>query len=588
MSIPDVKNVGETTLDGGIIELSYAPNEYDQFRGVVKNVDTLEEWEKTWTDSSTSGTSTYKTFYGLDRASQYEFIAYATYNGVEYTAGDPNPQYVGNIFTYAEQVDDTRMKQTPGGVTFLWTRNSCDEYRVKVTDTDYNTVYFDQYYSDSSFDNDAGFVYLDNDIFPSTYAINVWGYENNISSKQGWGYQHVNTKQYLSTPGISVSSTGYLSFSGTDEYTVFEYEKVDTSAPPGLTAFDKTTRDYAIRVYGAYIETSLRYEGYSYHIERWNQRSLSVSITPKPSISSSELSVVESWVDTWASQASNYTGMVVSRVSSGGDIELIIGSGDELGFSETLNGTWSRSIQSDGTITSGTAKVRIDTSGTTFKHVIFEELTQALGPGADQYDRDDSLFQDLPLINQESISSIDGDCLELLYKHGIRPGMARADAAKLINARTAVYTSLSGYQLANLEGGEQYRIRAWAVDGNDNYSPKSNWITYTPPARPSNTYIFDALNNEGQDFDLKATEWNAFTSKINEFRVYKGLPTFNFINAVQYNEHSAQAMNQAANAIIGMSPPVALHADLINQLATGDDVLREHFTSLQDSLNSII
>ena len=58
--------------------------------------------------------------------------------------------------------------------------------------------------------------------------------------------------------------------------------------------------------------------------------------------------------------------------------------------------------------------------------------------------------------------------------------------------------------------------------------------------------------NSGSAFNLKATEWNSFTSKINEFRDWKGLSDYSFTTAVKGNTFTAAMFNQAVTAINAM------------------------------------
>lgn len=73
----------------------------------------------------------------------------------------------------------------------------------------------------------------------------------------------------------------------------------------------------------------------------------------------------------------------------------------------------------------------------------------------------------------------------------------------------------------------------------------------TVSSRPA-SFSWTYSKSSGSDFNLKATEWNSFTSKINEFREWKTLSDYSFTTAVKGNTFTATMFNQAVNAINAM------------------------------------
>lgn len=80
---------------------------------------------------------------------------------------------------------------------------------------------------------------------------------------------------------------------------------------------------------------------------------------------------------------------------------------------------------------------------------------------------------------------------------------------------------------------------------------------------------------------LSASEWNAFCTRINEFREYKGLSNYNFTTVYRGDDISANIVNQARSAIYSMNRNVPSSA------VSGGTMYASFFTGLSDALNSI-
>ena len=86
----------------------------------------------------------------------------------------------------------------------------------------------------------------------------------------------------------------------------------------------------------------------------------------------------------------------------------------------------------------------------------------------------------------------------------------------------------------------------------------------------------------GAPINLSANEWNAFCERINEFRVYCGLPEYGaFIRVYSGNEISAKIVNHAAWAIEAMTSTAP------DGVIAGDTITANFFNGLKNALNSI-
>lgn len=129
----------------------------------------------------------------------------------------------------------------------------------------------------------------------------------------------------------------------------------------------------------------------------------------------------------------------------------------------------------------------------------------------------------------------------------------------------AKYTNVAqGYLEA--EGADLW---GWA------YSP-----VYTK-IRPNN-FAWTHVPVSGYAVALTAVEWNAFTTRINEFRAYKSLSQATFTHVESGMNISAVIFNQAMDAISGMkimSGP---------WVTTGTDLYAQYFNVIVNDLNSIL
>lgn len=116
------------------------------------------------------------------------------------------------------------------------------------------------------------------------------------------------------------------------------------------------------------------------------------------------------------------------------------------------------------------------------------------------------------------------------------------------------------------------------------YTAGSAAITHVNPgtARPSNfswTYP-----KTGTLLVIGKDEWNNFRAKVNEFRLYKGLGSFSYSQAIYDGEMPASNFRDCANAIYDMTASVA---SACRNVQSNDIQQPWYFSNLSEALNSI-
>lgn len=98
--------------------------------------------------------------------------------------------------------------------------------------------------------------------------------------------------------------------------------------------------------------------------------------------------------------------------------------------------------------------------------------------------------------------------------------------------------------------------------------------------RPEDWRWWSAVYSGGL-IQISANEWNAFCGRINEFRQYRGLFTYDFIPAYSGTPIYAYMANQVRDAIWDMNYYVP------NRVSSGDPIAASFFLDLQSALNNI-
>jgi hypothetical protein len=223
--------------------------------------------------------------------------------------------------------------------------------------------------------------------------------------------------------------------------------------------------------------------------------------------------------------------------------------------------------------------ITVTTDGETVKHVIFEEILQSLGAGNDSWSEPDSLFFDPADTNPESYNTLDSSVLKQLML--CDSGWDAFDCINNLDTHCLLYSNASTscqFDLSKLNSGT-YIATTWIVDEDDYHSLKTNEYEFTILANFSWTYP----KISGQPFNLTANEWNSFTSKINDFRNYKGLSNYSFTAAVSGNPFTAAMYNQARLAIQGISG----YGGYIPTVSSGQQITAYMLNILVSELNAI-
>lgn len=136
------------------------------------------------------------------------------------------------------------------------------------------------------------------------------------------------------------------------------------------------------------------------------------------------------------------------------------------------------------------------------------------------------------------------------------------------------------HTFTNLEENTTYSFYVQAFDVAGNSANSSTIQVTTLDGRP-NDWVWSNSKTQGGIFNLTASEWNSFTTRINEFRVYKNLSPISFTQATKGGTFTAAMFNQAKNAIGGMA------ATGISDRQAEQDILASYFQTLRDRLNSL-
>jgi hypothetical protein len=149
-------------------------------------------------------------------------------------------------------------------------------------------------------------------------------------------------------------------------------------------------------------------------------------------------------------------------------------------------------------------------------------------------------------------------------------------------------------------GLHYFRLRSVNDDGLGNvvYSAWSSTYNVNFTDRPNNWYWTTSISSGGNIYStnlvtktlypLTATEWNNFTTKINAFRVYKGLGNASFTTVGSETVFTKEIFNEARNALNGLSAYFTGGNTIPPAMNTGDPILvASYYLNMRDALNSI-
>lgn len=144
-------------------------------------------------------------------------------------------------------------------------------------------------------------------------------------------------------------------------------------------------------------------------------------------------------------------------------------------------------------------------------------------------------------------------------------------------------TSLS-VTISGLSPNTEYAFNYYAGNdyGTGPYMSSPVYATTLPPLR---AWEWWSTIEAGQPLAVTASEWNAFTDRINEFLDYYGISQRSFTPAVSGTAMKADLAN-AASAAIGALRPAADASYYPGWLNAGDTITAAYFIGLKNYLNS--
>lgn len=118
--------------------------------------------------------------------------------------------------------------------------------------------------------------------------------------------------------------------------------------------------------------------------------------------------------------------------------------------------------------------------------------------------------------------------------------------------------------------------------GGSSITDGKRFVTLAENTRPTN-WSWASTIAKGEPIKITAVEWNNFCTRINEFRTYKGLTTYNFTTVSKGTLISATIVNQARTAINDITG----HGTLPSTAVSGGAITASFFNTLKNALNAI-
>lgn len=138
-------------------------------------------------------------------------------------------------------------------------------------------------------------------------------------------------------------------------------------------------------------------------------------------------------------------------------------------------------------------------------------------------------------------------------------------------------------QITGLTVGVEYKFYVH-VENDDGQARDSNTITKTIGSNRPSDWAWTNVHSAGSKCTtLTATEWNSFMSRINEFRVYKGLSNYSFTTVSKGDTFTADIFNAAKTAISEISG----HGDMPTSATAGGTVYWTRIDALRTALNAV-
>lgn len=188
-------------------------------------------------------------------------------------------------------------------------------------------------------------------------------------------------------------------------------------------------------------------------------------------------------------------------------------------------------------------------------------------------------------------SASDNDGIDYQWAYRSPPNSASyTSIGSTLSRSTRSYTFTTDANGNSFLGGNRYYFRIRVIDYAGNMSPTADGTVslLIPLGRPANWEWEYTITSGGKFYSqsadgktaylMRAAHWNAFTTRINEFRDYKGLSSYTFTTATTSTTSTGvrNCINQAINAI----NPMLSTSQRMNTIGVGDKVTAKIFTDL--------
>lgn len=148
-----------------------------------------------------------------------------------------------------------------------------------------------------------------------------------------------------------------------------------------------------------------------------------------------------------------------------------------------------------------------------------------------------------------------------------------------VNSTYTATSSSMTKTFSGLKAGTDYACNV-KLDNKDWIGTQYFTTNKAAKPRPDNWSWYSSIYS-GDSIGLSALEWNDFTTRINDFRAYKGLSKYSFTRVSRGMNISASIMNEAVAAIKAMNSSVP------NNVYSGNNISASFFNNLKNALNNI-
>lgn len=138
-------------------------------------------------------------------------------------------------------------------------------------------------------------------------------------------------------------------------------------------------------------------------------------------------------------------------------------------------------------------------------------------------------------------------------------------------------------QFTGLSPSTTYSLRAEITYSGGSTTLTANVKTEAAANVRPNDWSWSSTISSGSTLRITANEWNNFCNRINEFREYKDMSDYSFSSVSSGSVISASIVNQAYNAISGISG----RGGLPSQASRGEAISAYFFNQLRNALNAI-